>query len=138
MNVYFKIFYSQIQPILLYGSEVWGFKEYYALKKVHLLACKKFLNVSVSTPTAMVYGECGRYPLHITSYCRCLKYWCKIITMPRHRLPTKTNNMRVYLDEAGKIVIINLSRCLNLSHIKTCLTEMFVMCLYVLDWALMI
>ena len=89
INVYFKMFDSQIQPILLYGSEVWGFKEYYALEKVHLLACKKFLNVSISTPSAMVYGECGRYPLYITSYCRCLKYWFKIITMPEHRLPKK-------------------------------------------------
>ncbi len=100
--IYFKLFDSQIQPILLYGSEIWGCKVFYTIEKIHLLACKKFLNVSISTPSNMVYGECGRFPLYIVSHTRCLKYWLKIICMPDHRLPRKAYTMLVQLDNLGK------------------------------------
>ncbi len=33
-NIFFKLFDSQVQPILLYGSEIWGYKEFYAIEKV--------------------------------------------------------------------------------------------------------
>ena len=77
-KVFFKLFDAQIQPILLYGSEIWGFSRFECIEKIHLLACKKFLCVGLSTPSCMVYGECGRYPLYINAYMRCLKFWLKI------------------------------------------------------------
>ena len=58
----FKLFDSQIQPSLLYASEVWGLvvtDDH--VEKVHTYACKRFLNVSLRTLNNFVYGELGRF-----------------------------------------------------------------------------
>jgi len=62
-DIFFKIFDSKISPILLYGSEIWGFDNVSAVESIHLGACKRFLYVKSSSPNHVVYGECGRYPL---------------------------------------------------------------------------
>ena len=101
LDVFFKIFDSQIQPIYLYGSEVWGFRKHDTIEKVHLLACKLFLNVGPQTPNAIVYGECGRHPVYINSFVRTIRYWLKLITMTEDRIPRKAYNMLKLLDSAG-------------------------------------
>ena len=48
--IFSKMFDAQIKPMLLYGSEIWGLKEYKSVEKVHTFALKKLLN-------DMAYGE---------------------------------------------------------------------------------
>jgi hypothetical protein len=74
-----KLFDNLIQPILLYGCEVWGFENVNILERVHLKFCKYILNVKQSTPDYMVYGELGRFPLSILVKVRQIKFWGKII-----------------------------------------------------------
>ena len=63
-KLFFKLFDCQIQPMLTYGSEVWGIMaDNSIIERVHLFAIKRFLDVSTRTPSALVYGESGRYPL---------------------------------------------------------------------------
>ena len=62
-TIFLKMFDAQIKPMLLYGSEIWGLKEYKSVEKVHTLALKKLLNVSPRTLNNMVYGETGCFPL---------------------------------------------------------------------------
>ena len=62
-TIFLKMFNAQIKPMLLYGSEILGLKEYKSVGKVHTFALKKLLNVSPRTPDDMVYGETGRFPL---------------------------------------------------------------------------
>ena len=59
------LFDKMIKPILLYGCEVWGFSNNDILEKIHLRFCKILLNLKTSTPSYMVYGELGRYPIYI-------------------------------------------------------------------------
>ena len=47
--IFFKMFDAQIKPMLLYGSEIWGLKEYKSVEKVHTFALKKLLNVNPMT-----------------------------------------------------------------------------------------
>ena len=42
------IFDKVVKPILLYGSEVWGFRNCYEIEKVHLKFCKLLLNLKTS------------------------------------------------------------------------------------------
>jgi hypothetical protein len=42
---------------------VWGFSNNDILEKIHLKFCKILLNLKTSTPSYMVYGELGRYPI---------------------------------------------------------------------------
>ena len=72
----FKLFDSQIQPMLTYGAEVWGLNgDNHIIKTIHLFAMKRLLNVSIKTPNALVHGESGRHPLYENTYTKCIKYW---------------------------------------------------------------
>jgi hypothetical protein len=93
-KLFFKLFDSQIQPILTYGAEVWGLNaDSHIIEKIHLFAMKRLLNVSIKTPNALVYGEFGRYPLYVNTYTKCIKYWLHILSMPESRLPLKSYKM---------------------------------------------
>ena len=61
LELFLKLFDSQVQPIALYGAELWGLDTAAAhCEKVHLFALTKFLG---ATPNDLVYGETNRYPL---------------------------------------------------------------------------
>ena len=73
-NVFFKIYDAQVLPILMYGSELWGFQQFAVIEKAHMFACKRFLNVGVQTPNKMINGDLGRYSMFVTSTIGCVKY----------------------------------------------------------------
>lgn len=101
-KVFFKIYDAQVLPVLLYGSEVWGFKRFDVLERAHLFACKRILNVGTKTPNAMVLGDLGRMPIFVHSATRCIKYWLRLLTLEESRLPKKTYTMLYNLSEQGK------------------------------------
>ena len=93
-KLFFKLFDTQIQPILTYGSEVWALMvDHSIIEKVHTFALKRFLNVSKMTPNTLVYSETGRYPLYVNTYSKCIKYWLNLLRMPEKRLPLKSYKM---------------------------------------------
>ncbi|RUA06843.1 MAG: hypothetical protein DSY43_01110, partial [Gammaproteobacteria bacterium] len=92
-DVFFRIFDAQIQPMLLYGSEVWGMDDSSQTETVHMFALKKFLNVHMSTPNVIAYGETGRYPLSVCSAIRSVKYWLRLLKMENSRYPKKVYRM---------------------------------------------
>lgn len=65
IDLQLKLFDSMVEPILLYGSEIWGFENLKNIEQVHLSFCKRILKVRSTTPNYMVYGELGRFPLEI-------------------------------------------------------------------------
>lgn len=101
-DIFFKIFDAKVQSILLYSSEVWGASKLQSIERVHMFVCKRFLNVPVKTPNAMVYGELGRQPLYINGYVRCVKYWLHLQQLDNSRLPRQAYEMLVNLDTLGK------------------------------------
>ena len=82
LNIFSTLFSSKIQPILLYGSEVWGVHESKQMERVHTFAYKRFLNVSVHSSNKMLYGEVGRYPISIICKVNVIRYWLKLIKLP--------------------------------------------------------
>ena len=79
------MFDKAIVPILLYGSEIWGFENLDLIEKVHLRFCKIILNLKQSTPNSIVYGELGRYPLSISVKLRMVKFWCRIVNSDENK-----------------------------------------------------
>lgn len=61
-----------IAPILLYGSEVWGFEKSDYIEQVHTAFCKYVLRVPSHTPTVAVLGETGRHPMYVFYYRNCV------------------------------------------------------------------
>ena len=104
LELFIKIFDAQIQPIVLYGSELWGLDTNAVLhcESVHLLGLKKYLGVEMRTPNDLVYGDTSRYPMYVNSTLRCIRYWLKLLKMDISRLPRKAYKMLYDLDVKGK------------------------------------
>jgi hypothetical protein len=102
LDIFTKLFDSQVQPIVQYGAEVWGLMQGTTIEKVHLFALKRFLGVDRRTPNDLVYGEFGRFPIYLNSYVRCIRYWLKLTRMDDSRLPRKAYKMLFNLDSRGK------------------------------------
>ena len=67
-----------VLPVLLYGSEIWGFENLDIIERVHLRFCKLILHLKPTTPNFMVYGELGRFPISVMIKVRMIKFWCRI------------------------------------------------------------
>ena len=101
-DILVKIFDSQIQPIMQYGSEIWGLEAAAQhCENTHLFALKKFLCIDKHTPNDLVYKELNRYPITINSVVNCIRYWLKLVQMQNHRLPRKAYTSLYTLDERG-------------------------------------
>ena len=81
-----KLFDSTVLPILLYGSEVWGYNNVDIIEKLHLRFLKILLNVKKSTPSCMIYGETASFPLDIMVNSRMVNYWFKLCTEIRPKI----------------------------------------------------
>ncbi|MEW8544973.1 MAG: reverse transcriptase family protein [Candidatus Thiodiazotropha sp.] len=99
----FKLFDSVAKPILCYGAELWGFEVSESIERVQYDVCKKFLKLPQCTFNEFARGECGRYPLYVDYFCRCIKYWIKLTRMNVNRFPNKCYGMLRNLDENGRI-----------------------------------
>jgi hypothetical protein len=100
-KIYFKLFDAKIAPILLYGSELWGLDYMYDIEKVHLYACKRFMCAPQRACNAAVLGDCERYPMHILTSRRCIKFWLRLLNMPSCRYVRKCYDMLLYYDSIG-------------------------------------
>jgi len=100
-ELFFRIFDVQIQPMLLYGSEIWGTDNSSIIEHVHLFSLKRFLSVPMLTPNVIAYGETGRYPLSINATLRSVKYWLRLLRMDEYRYPKKAYEMML-VDTANK------------------------------------
>ena len=99
---FFKIFDTQVQPVILYSAEIWGLHRLSNVERVHTFACKRYLNVPLKVPNKFVYGETGRYPLYVNSAVRCIRYWLRILKLDPDRLPKQAYTMLFNMDERGK------------------------------------
>ena len=112
------LFDKVIEPILSYGSEIWGFNDAEEVERVHVQFCKRILRLRRSTAGYFVYGELGRRPLICKRYKRIVKYWLKIVTQGSKPLVREAYTMMYRAVEADNRVI-NWA-----SHVKQLLNSM--------------
>ena len=112
----FRIFDTKVKPILLYGSEIWGFQRYEVIEKVHIKVCKLVLGVGRDVKNDIALGECGRFPIYIDCYVRVIKYWSRLLSMPNQRYPKQCYNMLKMHDKSGRRNWVTKVRTLLCSH----------------------
>ena len=101
-SIMWKLFDTQIQPMLSCGAEVWGLSKSIQLEAVHTFAIKRFLNVPLHSSNKVCYGETGRCPLHIRNCVKSVKYWLRLIQLPLSRLNRQAYEMLLQQFELGK------------------------------------
>ena len=77
LTVLWKLFGTQIEPILSYAAEVWGLEDVGQIEKVQTFALKRFMGVPLHSSNKLLYGETGRFPLFIKTVVKCGKNWLK-------------------------------------------------------------
>ena len=71
-----------------YVSDVWGLSKagLDVINQVFLNFIRCTLNVKATTCNAIVYGECGRFPLSVFCHINVLGYVHRLLTMPGDRI----------------------------------------------------
>ena len=80
IDLQLKMFDHTVLPILLYGSEIWGFENIDQLETFHNDFLRKISNMRKSTPIYILHGELGRFPISINIKMRMLGFWTSMIT----------------------------------------------------------
>ena len=88
-----RLFNSLVTPVLLYGSEIWGYENTQILERVQLQLCKQILHVHKTTPNCIVYGEFGRLSMRCMIEKRMVNYWCRIMSGKEGKLASILYNL---------------------------------------------
>ena len=96
------IFDKCVLPILLYGSEIWGFNVHRVIESILLKFCRQQLGVGSKAPAPALRGECGRHCIYVLCYVRFVKYWLKLISLPEDSLLKSCYNMLYEHANAGR------------------------------------
>ena len=72
------LFDKLVTPVLLYGSEVWGFSDLSKIEVFYRDFLRKLLGVGSATPCCLLYGETGTVPLQLTVLSRMVGLWLRI------------------------------------------------------------
>ena len=100
-TVFFKLFDAKVLPILLYGSKLWGVKQFDCIEMVHYYFCKRYMNVGIKASNLCVIGDCGRLPMSLETRKRAIKYWLKFLKLPDEKYVKKCYNMLYHFDGVG-------------------------------------
>lgn len=101
-HVFFKLFNTIVLPTVCYGSEIWGFQEYYLLNNMHAKLCKRFLGLSPKAMNIAALGECGQTSIFVQTANKCVKYWFHLLNLDNNRYPKQVYNMLFYYDECNR------------------------------------
>ena len=98
-----RVFEAQIEPILMYGSEVLFIgKEISDFEMVHLSFLKNMLGVKQQVTAVTIYGDTGRYPLFLKQQILAWKYWIRLISLPKSCYLRIVYNSLATLDFIGE------------------------------------
>jgi hypothetical protein len=80
IDISLKLYNTLILPILTYSCEIWGDSELKSIEQHYLCFCKHLLCAKKSTPSVMIYGELGSFPIssmikkRMTAFCTYLSF----------------------------------------------------------------
>ena len=85
-NTYTHLFESYVVPILLYGSGVWGYKNFSCCETVQNRAIRAYLGVHRFAPNHAIWGDMGWMSIHNRKHECMIKLWNRFINMNDSRL----------------------------------------------------
>ena len=118
IDMQIDLFNKMIKPILLYGCKLWGFGNLEIIERVQLKFFKQILYLKKSTPSFMVYGELGAYPLFIDIQSRMISFWCKVNNNEKNNIAKTIYDLIYHLKEIGKLKSPWLNNIQNIININ--------------------
>ena len=111
-----ELFSKTIDPILLYGCEIYGFENCQLLEKFRLQCLKTILRVRTSTPSYMVLAETGLPSLESVIRKRMIGFWSRLVSHDTTNLASTTFSITLQM---------------YLSHDSVCVCMCVCVCMYV-------
>ena len=88
VDTFKELFERLIIPILLYGSEIWGYENTNHLQIMYNNVMRRFLKLHKSTPMNMLIGELGMKEIAEYIDNRMLNFWCNVATGEEGKIST--------------------------------------------------
>ena len=85
IDLQIKLFDHTVVPILLYGSEIWGYENTDCIEQFHNAFLRKITNLRRSTPLYMLHAELGRHSLKINIKMRMISFWLSLVNQKSSR-----------------------------------------------------
>ena len=77
-DIIFELYEQCVIPVLLYGSEVWGFENLSSIEIFHRKFYKLVLKSFKFTPNCMIYGEANAVDIKTKIEIRMANFWLKL------------------------------------------------------------
>lgn len=94
-EVYTKLYYSLVIPVISYGASVWGTKSFPCINSIHYRAMRFFLGTGKYTPASAVQGDMGWKPVLIDQWKAVCNHWYRCLNYEESRLNKKIFNWAV-------------------------------------------
>ena len=101
LDIQCALFDQLVVPILLYGSEIWGFCNLDSIEMFHKKFLKSILKLNRGTANCMVYGELGRFSLISTVEKRLINFWARISQGKKSKLSYLIYSLLRQLHDCG-------------------------------------
>ena len=85
VDIVCELFNVCVVPVLLYGSEIWGFENLRDVEIFHRGFMRLILKVFKFTPNAMLYGELGATDMSTIIHKRMVNFWLKLKFSPLNK-----------------------------------------------------
>ena len=80
IHIQCQLFDNLVLPVLLYGSEVWGYEDLLQIEVFHRKFLRLILHVNRGTPDCMIYRETGRGAILNVVKCRMVSFWSRLLS----------------------------------------------------------
>ena len=118
VDLMLDLFDKTVLPVLTYGCEIWGHDVLDIVTKIQLKFYKCILSLRQSTPSMMVFGETGKYPVTVSIKTRMLCFWFKLcVSQYSNKLSCLVYKclLKLYLSEKHKNHFLQVLNNLGLS-----------------------
>jgi len=86
LQTFKKLIETCVNPVLNYGAEIWGFKDYATCKNIQMKAMKFYLGVPRGAPNVGVLGEFSWLKPQYERWFLMCRYWNRLISTDHSRL----------------------------------------------------
>ena len=102
-HIMLHMFNGLIKPIIVYGSEVWGYNRTAQgeTDKVFLRFARQILRVKPTTSNIMIFGECGIMPPSVQCIISTLCYLNRLCHLPEHLIVKQAYDELLRLHDNG-------------------------------------
>ena len=119
-DVYNKLIESIVEPVLFYGSGIWGQRYFSEVDTVQNKACRYFLGTTKNASNVATKGDLGWTSCKIKQKIETVRLWCRIRNMDRDRLCRKVHEWSLTVHGSWEKTMIKFINDLNISDIMLC------------------